>query len=508
VNEKTTYASTTRAPEAYEPEGHEPPAPAECSADEVLVAVLDLAIAAPLALGAFTTVSSVEWSDGVTTACVECTHRPRLLLNRAFVAEHCTTSERVAMLVLHELSHISLGHTRLYPRVTPAQNVAFDAVINARLLHLLLEAGIDPAPYAALPCGLYGAAEAPLFILRPPPGWPAAPEWHASATCPEPLRNVHRRLYSLRRKRLDDVTYGELLAALRASCSNAEIGAAAARLLGGHGATALEEAALSGGRDPGAAELLSATMVALDDRGLGAGPAASRETLRLPGGEPEYALQRALRRLLRQVFAPSTTAYRRLTSRLVPLVGVDPSRDRRAATRKLLARAYGAPEPMLFRVDGTRHTPHRSAATIYIDVSGSMTELIDRLHAALVPLRRMLAPEVLAFSCGVMPTPVARFVDGEMDSTWGTEIEPVLTHAAERARRAGPGSLGPRRALVLTDGYFDRPGAAAVRALVEARAELHFGIIGDGPLPEGRWVASATRLPHYDDETETTEEVA
>jgi hypothetical protein len=476
------------------------------SADDLIVPVLDLAVAAPLALAAFTAVSSIEWSDGVKTACVECTHRPRLLLNRAFVRDHCGTSERLAMLVLHELSHISLGHTRLYPRVTAAQNVAFDAVINARLLHLLLEAGIDPAPYAALPCGLYGPAEAPLFILRPPPGWPAAPEWDGSAGLPEPLREVHLRLYSLQRKRLDDVSYGEILEALGVACNDAETEAAADRLLGGHGDTPLEQAALSGGRDAGAADLLGATMAALEERGFGPGPACHGDTMQLRGGDLDRALQHALRRLLRQVFTRSDAARRRMVQDVTAAVGVDPSRDRRAATRLLLARAYGTPEPLLFRSEARRNLPDRSDATIYIDVSGSMSGLVERLHTALVPLRRLLAAEVHAFSCGVVPTPVARFVGGEVSTAWGTEIDPVLRHAAEAGRRPARGRE-PRRALVLTDGYFEPPRPGAVEALLRAGVELHVGIIGDGPLPEGDWVASATRLPRHQERTSTKGEV-
>jgi hypothetical protein len=59
----------------------------------------------------------------------------------------------------------------------------------------------------------------------------------------------------------------------------------------------------------------------------------------------------------------------------------------------------------------------------------------------------------------------------------------------------GRGS-GPRRALVLTDGYFTEPTMGSIEALRAAGHELHLGVIGDGPLHDGaRWVASATRLP-------------
>ena len=69
----------------------------------------------------------------VPTAAVECVERPRLLINPDFVATYCTRDEHLFLMVMHELWHVLLAHTRLYPRTTPVRNVAFDAVINAGL---------------------------------------------------------------------------------------------------------------------------------------------------------------------------------------------------------------------------------------------------------------------------------------------------------------------------------------------------------------------------------------
>ena len=69
--------------------------------------------------------------ESIPTACVDCVTRPRLRLNPGFIADYCRTDEHLLMLVLHELHHVVLGHTRLFPRPTKAHNIAFDAVINA-----------------------------------------------------------------------------------------------------------------------------------------------------------------------------------------------------------------------------------------------------------------------------------------------------------------------------------------------------------------------------------------
>jgi hypothetical protein len=72
----------------------------------------------------------------VDTAAVECTSMPRLLVNPQFVDAHAATPERLLMLVMHELHHVLLGHTRLFPRATLTDNIVLDAVINALLCRM------------------------------------------------------------------------------------------------------------------------------------------------------------------------------------------------------------------------------------------------------------------------------------------------------------------------------------------------------------------------------------
>lgn len=128
----------------------------------------------------------IEATDAVSTAAVTLGGRSRLLLNPVFVADRCPADHDLVMLVLHELHHVALGHTRLFPRLTAAQNWAFDCVINAQLCRLY------PEPHhTALFRRCYRADEMPEALLRPPEGWRTPQErWlpgHAGA--------VHRALY-------------------------------------------------------------------------------------------------------------------------------------------------------------------------------------------------------------------------------------------------------------------------------------------------------------------------
>ena len=130
------------------------------------------------------------------------------------------------------------------------------------------------------------------------------------------------------------------------------------------------------------------------------------------------------------------------------------------------------------------------AAAIYLDVSGSMGDAVHRLHAALVPLRRLLAAQVYTFSTTVEPYARDAFVRGRVQTTGGTDITPVLTHLTTLATK---GAL--QRALLLTDGEVGAPSAAVLKAFRSSAAQLHVGIVGHGTMTKAPWAASVTRLP-------------
>ena len=101
---------------------------------ELLVArVLNAVPAASYEMSALLSILRIDVSSDIETAAVSCQRRPVLRINPGFVDTWCKTDEHLFLLVMHELHHVLLGHTRLFPRVTPLHNIAFDAVINALL---------------------------------------------------------------------------------------------------------------------------------------------------------------------------------------------------------------------------------------------------------------------------------------------------------------------------------------------------------------------------------------
>ena len=166
-------------------------------------------------------------TDTVPTAAVECHAQPRLLINPAFVAEHAHTPEKLMMLVLHEIHHVLLGHTRRLSGSAPADNFVFDCVINALLCRMF------PQPaYTALFRDFYPDDVFPACLLRPPLDWnpairkvPVPPALAGRGY--GPARQVYLSLYSK-----EGASYEDIRNVLRAFLARREKALAGVTLLG------------------------------------------------------------------------------------------------------------------------------------------------------------------------------------------------------------------------------------------------------------------------------------
>lgn len=381
----------------------------------------------------------------VPTAAVECVERPRLLINPDFVRQHCLRDEHLFLLVMHELWHVLLAHTRLYPRATQAQNIAFDAIINAGLAREL------PAPeYRGFFEALNPADRFPGLLLRPPPGWPSDPVYRK--TGPPGTTALLRRLYPA------DPTgplplHSEILELLEQQPETVHAMAGTTVLLGDHGDVTAEAQVLD--------DELFGDIVR---RIVGSWPPPPFPlTGRDAGGEvrdwqsafapvPADA-RRAFARVLRTALGPLAGSLERRTRALdreATVTGVLPSAsDRLRPARTLL----GLP-PTLWQE--RRPQPGRARlpvgrAHVYIDVSGSMQQLLPQLAALLLPYVASRQAELFQFSTAVVPLTLAALRAGALRTTGGTGIDCVLEHALGNRRLT--------RALVLTDGYTGTPRA-------------------------------------------------
>ena len=198
--------------------------------------ILDCFPSGSYALSALLRLLDIVETDAVPTAAVECRVQPRLLVNPRFVATHAATPEKLLMLVMHELHHVLLGHTTLFPTVTPEQNFVFDAVINGLISRMF------PHPsFLSFLTDFYPADSFPSCLLRPPPGWPEEPRIAPGLDAlPAALRSraveIHHSLYSEGGATYDEVA--SLLPQLLVGTNTKDV-----PLLGGHG----ESSATMGG---------------------------------------------------------------------------------------------------------------------------------------------------------------------------------------------------------------------------------------------------------------------
>jgi len=162
--------------------------------------------------------------------------------------------------------------------------------------------------------------------------------------------------------------------------------------------------------------------------------------------DPRARVVATVRRALMAVAGtgdPAAGAFRRVPTEVPSPRPWYSARDRRGAVLQWL----GHP-PLLWsdQVVERRPTPV-GRAHLYLDVSGSMNEVIGLLYGALRPLAAWIHPRVHLFSTEVHDVTLAALRRGDLISTFGTEISCVTGHMVEQ---------GVRRAVVITDGFVGR----------------------------------------------------
>src|SRR5262249_28071960 len=285
------------------------------------------------------------------------------------------------------------GHTRLFPRATPADNLIFDAVINALLCRMF------PKPeHTSFFTDFYSDAHFPECLLRPPAGWhPSSPAQVPPALEAEGIRRVpavYRALYSE-----TGASYQELYNALRRGLPTA----GGVRLIGSHGA---EPAELEG--------LVFETVRSIVEHWpQPPNPIRGRswdDLLRLESVRVRRGNRSILRALIRKVAGPKGSALTRFQSAgAVAALTPIPSGDRLA----VVLRSLGRP-PLLYRAESTAWVrERRDRVHVYVDVSGSIADLKGALYGAVLDCRDAVYPAVHLFSTAIHDVSFAGLRNGE-----------------------------------------------------------------------------------------------
>ena len=405
------------------------------SMNDLTARVLNAIPAGAFEMNALLSLLRIEETDAVPTASVSCERRPVLRINPDFVRRHCRTDEHLFLLVMHELHHVLLGHTRLFRRATRAHNLAFDALINSMLvLRFPAEA------YRSFFLDLYGAEDGPAAVARPSGG----PRDHGRRAAPPPSPPL--------RGREDDVG-GSLQRRHRraGACRDRTCGAPPRSC---SGRTRTTKAAGGGPRDrltrrSSARSGTSSRSGRRRSRRFAAG--VSRTRCRARTSHRTGPASSVLATLRRALLGAATKRTRGSRERVAGRVGpgrraerVRPPRGGRAQRRVHSRSCTG----------GRRRCARGRAgrARVYIDVSGSMAPYVPFLYGALVALRRYVERDVLLFSTTVTSIALADLQRGRVDTTGGTDIRCVIEHALTHR---------VRKVLIVTDGYVGRPTPAA-----------------------------------------------
>jgi hypothetical protein len=419
--------------------------------------ILDCFPSGSYALSALLRLLDIVETDAVPTAAVECRVQPRLLINPNFVAAHAATPEKLLMLVMHELHHVLLGHTTLFPTVTPEQNFVFDAVING-----LISRMFPHEAFLAFLTDFYPADSFPSCLLRPPPGWPKEPRIAPGVDAlPVKLRRrvaaIHLSLYSE-----GGATYNEVASVLP-------------HLLFG---TITQDVPLLGGHDEG-----SATMGGLEHRSPVLFDIVRDIVERWPQ-PPDPIRGRSLSNLLEATRVDATppisrrSVLRGLIRKVANLGAAGDFRQQALDTltvptplpvlsrRTAVLQALGQ-RPLLFDgpVPWPRHLHSGERVHVYLDVSGSMDGVKGALYGAILDCESHVHRTVHLFSTVVADISLGELRQGVCKSTGGTDIACVASHM--RSKRIG-------RALIVTDGWVGTPQGSHRETLSKARLAVAF----------------------------------
>lgn len=450
--------------------------------EKIVARILDVVPPRSFELATFFSLFRVRFSDAVETACVTCGNAPELLLNKAFVETHCRTGEHLFMLVMHELYHVILGHTTLFPHATEVRNLVFDAVINAILCTLF------PQPaFTSFFTNYYPADKMPFALLRP-----------KGAGTPPEAEDALRLLYG----GSDTGTYQDVFEALIGSgCLLAIVppvgrgvgegdldlgdlsedgnGGGKPVLLGSHGQGKADDGDMSSGMKDLLHEIISkwpSPDRPLAGRDLGA---AERPHDFDTASDPAAALRRGLRRLMRRAALPGLREMRRRAVHEVVCEAdtfLPEGRDRTHAAREAVLGVGGA---LVYRSSLRARHPVMSdnrQAYVYFDVSGSVADQVPSVAQALLPYCRKGLCTVHVFSTVVRPASAHDLAARKFSSTGGTDIDCVLRHALGL-----PPRRRPRAVVVVTDGFTGCPNAGLAARFRAAGMRLFVGFVKTDP---------------------------
>ena len=425
--------------------------------------------AATFEMETFSRLAGIVATKDIPTAAMECKHRPRLLINPDFVEKHCKRDEHLFLLVMHELWHVMLAHTSLYPRVTQAQNIAFDAIINAGLMRKF-----NRPEYMGFFDAINPADQFPHLLLRPPVGWPDNPQYPTDIG-PEGTNRILRQLYPPKGMfRPAMPFYDEILDLIKKDMQERGVPMLVPVLLGDHDSDSRDAYSSAFLKDAMGRVAKKWPMDVSDFGHPGKGGVMNPWHLNPDSATQE--IRRAFSRLLKRALGRELGDYRRKERLPIPGItgmGVLPNpRDRLNPARRQLGMPgtlWSQPGEVKARVP-----EHHVKAHVYLDVSGSMAGVLPYLLGLLTPYLAQGKARIYQFSTMIDELSLDNLKKGVVNSTRGTQIYCVTEHMLEHKAHL-------QRVIILTDGYTGRPQYDHIHQLQEHGMKIHVVLPGESP---------------------------
>ncbi|MBQ9242401.1 MAG: hypothetical protein IJ165_04110 [Proteobacteria bacterium] len=464
--------------------------------EKIIARILNVIPPSSFELTTFLSLFRVRFSDNTETACVTCSNSPELLLNQTFIETYCKSDEHLVMLIMHELYHVILGHTTLFPHATPILNIIFDAVINAILCSLF------PSPeYTSFFTNYYPADLMPYALLRPKGnGTPKEAEFALKLLYDGSNAGTYYDVYEALLKndcvlKLSINQNGKPIL-IGSSCNDNESSDNHKNNSeANHGASPQDSEDIQKqgtsnkplllGSHSENSEDLSQEMKDLLHEIISKWPSPDRPLQGRDMGSnvrerdydadaaPQHALRRGVRQLMQRadLHGPKELRRRSICKQIAETASFLPDwRDRSHEARELTLK-----DALLYR--SYISMPHLTSrdnkqAFVYFDVSGSVANEVPTVAQALLPYCKRGLCSVHVFSTVVHPASAAALAAHKFVSSGGTDINCVLKHVLDL-----PLKKRPRFVIVITDGFTGCPDTQLRDRFRASKMKLYVGLI-------------------------------
>lgn len=389
-------------------------------------------------------------NDITHSAAITCNSRPELLLNKDFIDLYCKTDEHLMMLIMHELYHLILGHTKLFNRHNEIDNIAFDAVINALLCRMF-----PSDEYTSFFTNINDDSNFPGCLLRP-----------IGKNTPKEFLDVLNGLYNA-----TTGTYFEVYESINKKLSDLlSSGKLQYVLLGNH----RDDENVN---NPLLKKILADVISKWPRENIfiGRDLGGELEKRQINFEKIDKSSKNKMMRLLKKSGVIEGIVTKRKKSstpiKYDAMTFFPNYNDRTILTKSILYRT-----PLLFNNQLTNNNAneHHLKTLVYLDVSGSVKETLNKFAPLLLKPYKNKECLLYAFSTEVVPVTYQEFIKGSYNSTLGTSIDSIFEHYFSL-----PKKKQAKKILILTDGYTGKVNGKYYELIKRQKIKVYCGLFGD-----------------------------